>query len=158
MTKTLAARRPLLEIFCALGWVFRVHNRYAFLVYQMDMHRLFGENFTVDSKRRYREHNDWIRSLVPKEKLLELRLGQYGWEPLCEYLNVDIPEADYPRTNTVSDLNKKLDHVAWYTFRLVLTRLGAFSLAAATTLFAVRFCRATWARVSGVPWESLQLP
>lgn len=99
------------------------------------MHRLFGENFTVDGKRRYREHNDRIRSLVPKEKLLELRLGQHGWNPLCEFLNIDTPKADYPRTNTMSDLNKKLDLVAWYTCRLVIARLGAYSLAVAATLY-----------------------
>lgn len=90
MSKTLAARRPLLTLFCALGWLLRVHNRYAFLVYQMDMHRLLGENFTVDSKRRYREHNDWIRSLVPKEKLLELRLGQYGGSLCANFLMPDV--------------------------------------------------------------------
>ena len=144
MSKTLIARRPLLTLFGIIGSLLRVHHSYAFLVFQMDMHRLFGNNFTADGKRRYREHNDMIRSLVPKDKLLELRLGQHGWDPLCKFLNVDIPKADYPRTNTVSDLNKKLDLVTWYAYREVVATVGAFFLAVLATLYAVQFVRATF--------------
>lgn len=158
ISKALAVTRPFLTLVCALGWVLRVHNRYAFLVYQMSMHRLFGETFTIEAKRRYREHNDRIRALVPKEKLLELRLGQHGWEPLCQFLNVDIPKADYPRTNATSDMNKKMELVTWYTCRLVFARLGAYFLAVAATLYAVRYGRATWARIGSVPLEWFRLP
>ncbi len=143
MSKTLFAKRPLSTLVAIIGSLLRVHNRYAFLVFQMDMHRLFGENFTADGKRRYREHNDMIRSLVPKDKLLELRLGQHGWDPVCKFLNVDTPKADYPRTNSMSDLNKKLDFLLWYTCRLVVAKVGAYSLAIVATLYAARFVRAT---------------
>ncbi|CAF9942405.1 hypothetical protein IMSHALPRED_003661 [Imshaugia aleurites] len=130
--KVILTTRPDNDWFC-----------YAFLVFQMDMHRLFGDNFTADGKRRYREHNDMIRSLVPKDKLLELRLGQHGWDPLCKFLNVDIPKADYPRTNSVSDLNKKLDLVTWYACREVVATVGTSFLAVLATLYAVHFVRAT---------------
>lgn len=44
----------------------------------MDMVRMFGENFSQDGKRKFEELNEWIRSLVPKDRLLEMRLGEDG--------------------------------------------------------------------------------
>ncbi len=144
MSTTLTVERPFLTLIAMLGWLLRVHSRYALLIFKMDMHRLFGANFAVDGKRRYQEHNDWIRSLVPKDRLLELRLGRHGWEPLCSFLNVDIPSTDYPRGNTASDLNKKFNRVFWYCCRIVAMRLGTCFLALAAALYAVWLSRTIW--------------
>ena len=36
---------------------------------------------------------------MPKENLLEYRMGE-GWKPLCDFLNVPVPEGKkFPRTN-----------------------------------------------------------
>ncbi|RYP25033.1 hypothetical protein DL767_008502 [Monosporascus sp. MG133] len=43
-------------------------------------------------------HNNWVRSIVPKEKLLEMKLGD-GWAPLCEFLGVPVPDEPFPRAN-----------------------------------------------------------
>lgn len=43
-------------------------------------------------------HNDRVRSLVPKGQLLEMDLSQ-GWEPLCKFLGVPIPDEPFPRAN-----------------------------------------------------------
>lgn len=40
--------------------------------------------------------NAWVESV--KDKLLIFRVEQ-GWKPLCDFLNADVPEKDFPRVN-----------------------------------------------------------
>ncbi|RYP08363.1 hypothetical protein DL764_001932 [Monosporascus ibericus] len=42
-----------------------------------------------------------IRRLVPQERRLEYKLGS-GWEPLCKFLGLDIPNVEFPQTNKKS--------------------------------------------------------
>ena len=42
--------------------------------------------------------NDEVMRTVPAERLLAWNPAQ-GWEPLCEFLGVDVPEQPVPRTN-----------------------------------------------------------
>lgn len=46
----------------------------------------------------YAEHANWVRSIVPKDRLLEFEPSM-GWEPLCKFLGKDVPLEDYPRSN-----------------------------------------------------------
>ncbi|KUL83143.1 hypothetical protein ZTR_10997 [Talaromyces verruculosus] len=73
------------------------------------MHRLLKNKFggkPLDEqtvKRVFQEHYDHVRSLVPKESLLEYRIEE-GWEPLCEFLGEDVPEGEeFPRGNSSED-------------------------------------------------------
>lgn len=69
------------------------------LLYMILTHITRGEWKNRAALRRgFLEHNDLIRSLVPKEKLLEFQAGQ-GWEPLCQFLNKPQPSSPYPKTN-----------------------------------------------------------
>lgn len=43
-------------------------------------------------------HHDRVRSVVPKEQLLEMDLSE-GWQPLCKFLDVPIPNEPFPRAN-----------------------------------------------------------
>ena len=43
-----------------------------------------------------------VRSAVPSDRLLEFSPGE-GWEPLCAFLGVDVPDEPYPRTNATSE-------------------------------------------------------
>ena len=36
--------------------------------------------------------------MVPIERKLEFRLGD-GWEPLCKFLGVEVPDVPFPRVN-----------------------------------------------------------
>lgn len=47
---------------------------------------------------QFEAHNKAVQDLIPKEKLLVYQVKE-GWQPLCEFLNVAIPETDFPRTN-----------------------------------------------------------
>ncbi|CAH8620739.1 unnamed protein product [Schistosoma rodhaini] len=48
----------------------------------------------------YDEYNRLVQETVPSDRLLVLRLGD-GWEPLCKFLNVEIPNGiDYSCINS----------------------------------------------------------
>lgn len=44
---------------------------------------------------------------MPKERLLEFNAKE-GWEPLCKFLDVPIPEGPYPRTNDTKSVRRLL--------------------------------------------------
>jgi hypothetical protein len=49
-----------------------------------------------------------VKARVAPERLLIHHLGD-GWEPLCDFLGVPVPEAPYPRGNTTKDFQKAVD-------------------------------------------------
>lgn len=67
----------------------------------------FYEGFEENGRRRFQEHCELIRSIVPKEKLLEYRVSE-GWEPLCEFLGDPIPSGEFPKGNSKADLNERI--------------------------------------------------
>ncbi|MBD1868055.1 sulfotransferase [Cyanobacteria bacterium FACHB-471] len=46
----------------------------------------------------YRRHNERVCQLIAPDRLLEFNVRQ-GWRPLCEFLELDIPESDFPHSN-----------------------------------------------------------
>ncbi|KAK3748397.1 hypothetical protein QZH41_000171 [Actinostola sp. cb2023] len=49
----------------------------------------------------YAEHNSRVKALVPRDKLLVYNIKQ-GWEPLCTFLGVQVPDKPFPRLNVKS--------------------------------------------------------
>jgi hypothetical protein len=72
-------------------------------------------------KARFIEHYQHIRDLVPKENLLEYRVGE-GWEILCAFLGNDVPEANFPWTNDTQMLLKRLETWTWAVYRRMTFR------------------------------------
>jgi hypothetical protein len=50
----------------------------------------------------YNAHVAKVRATLPESRLLEFEAKQ-GWEPLCRFLGVDVPDEPYPRVNTTED-------------------------------------------------------
>lgn len=50
----------------------------------------------------YRAREAEIVATVPAEQLLILPIGS-GWEPLCEFLGIPVPDIPYPRVNSTQD-------------------------------------------------------
>lgn len=46
-----------------------------------------------------------IISRIPKERLLVFQV-QEGWKPLCEFLDVPIPDEPFPRLNDTANMEK----------------------------------------------------
>ncbi len=58
----------------------------------------FFQGFEKNGKQVFREHYAQIRSLVPKERLLEFRVEE-GWEPLCRFLEKPVPQGPFLKGN-----------------------------------------------------------
>ncbi|HEY8121300.1 MAG TPA: sulfotransferase [Myxococcota bacterium] len=50
----------------------------------------------------YEAHNARVKREIPRERMLVYQPGQ-GWEPLCKFLGVAVPETPYPKVNTTED-------------------------------------------------------
>jgi len=67
------------------------------------MDKAFGGNLERDHAMAvFNAHNEQVRRTVPPERLLIYESGE-GWERLCAFLGVAVPEAPYPKVNTTED-------------------------------------------------------
>ena len=46
----------------------------------------------------FNEHNEAVKATVPPERLLVHEIRQ-GWEPLCDFLGMPVPDTPFPRLN-----------------------------------------------------------
>ena len=51
-----------------------------------------------DLARAFESHNEAVKKTIPAERLLVFDVRE-GWGPLCEFLEVPVPDGDFPRTN-----------------------------------------------------------
>ncbi|MHA1152793.1 MAG: sulfotransferase family protein [Alphaproteobacteria bacterium] len=54
----------------------------------------------------YRAHEEEVRRTIAPERLLAYDVSE-GWEPLCAFLEVPVPDVAFPRTNTSEEFRKK---------------------------------------------------
>ncbi|KAM0802925.1 efflux pump antibiotic resistance protein [Usnea florida] len=80
------------------------------------------EDMRTKAKYKYREHYKMIRTIVPKERLLEYKLGS-GWEPLCDFLGKEIPDIEFPRVNETASMHEKVTIIAVRGIRNLATRV-----------------------------------
>ena len=64
------------------------------------------EELKTTARTLYREHNEHIRRLCSKERLLNFRLDE-GWGPLCDFLAIEDPGVPFPRLNEGAALKEK---------------------------------------------------
>ena len=53
----------------------------------------------------YAKHNEMVKRVIPEEKLLVFYVDQ-GWAPLCDFLDVDIPQESFPSVNELDSMKK----------------------------------------------------
>lgn len=59
-----------------------------------------GKQFRPEyGKAVFRKHNEEVINTVPSEKLLVYDVKD-GWEPLCHFLGVPVPNVPFPRSNS----------------------------------------------------------
>ena len=57
--------------------------------------RVAGEEVSV---KFYKEHVEEVKASVPSEKLLVFNVKE-GWQPLCTFLGLPVPEIPFPNVN-----------------------------------------------------------
>ena len=65
-------------------------------------------------------HHAKVREVVPQHQLLEMELNE-GWEPLCKFLGLPIPQEPFPKANDA----KAADD---YATKVILQALGVWIL------------------------------
>jgi hypothetical protein len=58
----------------------------------------------------FNQRNDEIREAIPDKRLLVYEVKQ-GWEPLCEFLELPVPDKPFPRVNTRDETKKIIDQL-----------------------------------------------
>jgi hypothetical protein len=78
------------------------------MVYEVIWDGVFG--LRMEDKKHvmqcFERHNQSVINSVPAEQLLVIEPGD-GWSPLCEFLEVEVPDAEYPRINSKGDFQKR---------------------------------------------------
>ena len=62
--------------------------------------KIHDHDFMVDAFKR---HNDDVIATAPKDRFLVYEVSQ-GWEPLCAFLGVPVPDTPFPRVNTREEM------------------------------------------------------
>jgi hypothetical protein len=95
----------------------------------------------------YEAHNARIRQLVPPAKLLEFNVAE-GWHPLCQFLDVPVPDVPFPHIpeykGSAVDNDAMLHRIWQYRGQLAI-RYGAVALGIG--YFAVPFLKERWAQL-----------
>jgi Sulfotransferase domain len=73
-------------------------NKVAWNIFSLE--RIHDRDFMIATFKR---HNAEVERSIPKDRLLVYDVSQ-GWEPLCKFLNVPVPETPFPRTNTREEM------------------------------------------------------
>ena len=69
-----------------------------------------GYNSKESWVRNFNRHNEEVQRVVPREKLLVYQVSE-GWEPLCKFLGLPIPDVPFPHLNDTNEYRRML-HMA----------------------------------------------
>lgn len=115
--------RPIAQIVPRLG---------RFIRYTYALMDAFGgpDRDRSDMLRAFDEHNEAVKRTVPPDRLLVFQM-QDGWEPLCAFLDRDVPDSPFPHLNEGGDtVRARLRALAARPLRVALLVAGGLALAA----------------------------
>jgi hypothetical protein len=75
------------------------------LIWQRSLRGTMGHR--AQAVARYNEHIEDVKATVPADKLLVFSVDQ-GWEPLCKFLGVPVPDKPFPRLNDRETFQKNI--------------------------------------------------
>jgi hypothetical protein len=86
----------------------RILHDFHALVYELIFERTFEGRLADRAHARhvFEAHNQAVIAAIPASRLLVYRPGD-GWEPLCRFLDVPVPDEEFPHLN----------ETAWYRAR-----------------------------------------
>ena len=87
---------------------------------------------TVLFRKKYREYNERVQTVIPKERLLVYNVKQ-GWEPLCMFLGCEVPQESFPWANrgqggTLQTLAQRKQELAVKLAKAFIIFMGLFVL------------------------------
>ncbi len=55
----------------------------------------------------FEQHIETVKQTIPADRLLVMHVKE-GWGPLCEFLNVPVPDNPFPRVNDTAEFRKRI--------------------------------------------------
>ena len=101
-------------------------------IFKMIDKTVFGEPFSYRFGDReyamqvFNDHVEEVKRSIPEEKLL-MHYAKDGWEPLCAFLDVPVPEEPYPWVNDSKEFARRLLFIKflnWLPLIVLLSGLG----------------------------------
>ncbi|HEV2346261.1 MAG TPA: sulfotransferase [Actinocrinis sp.] len=83
--------------------------------------------------KAFLKHNEDVKAYVPADRLLVFQVSE-GWEPLCAFLGVPVPETPFPRVNDTKEFQ---DDIAARTRRVAIQTVVEMTLIMAAIVGAV---------------------
>ncbi|MDP6033257.1 MAG: sulfotransferase [Candidatus Marinimicrobia bacterium] len=82
---------------------------------------LFKNNFSdrEATKLVYYEHMESVKKIIPADKLLIYNVKE-GWEPLCEFLDVDVPDIPFPKVNDTAEMLRNFAIIKSFPYVFIL--------------------------------------
>ena len=83
---------------------------------------LFKNNFSdrESTKLVYYEHIESVKKIIPADKLLIYNVKE-GWEPLCEFLDVDVPDIPFPKVNDTVEMLRNFAIIKMLPYVFILS-------------------------------------
>lgn len=120
---------PLTKGLIPITKFLRMHSQWTRPAFKRSWEILFDGDFPNNAKEGYDRHYEHIRSLVPKDRLLEYYVKD-GWDPLCKFVKVDHPGVEFPKGNTTDTLNKRFEAALKLTLKAIFKRLAFLGIGA----------------------------
>jgi len=77
----------------------------------------------------YNDHVNEVKSHVPADRLLVWEVKE-GWEPLCKFLGVPVPDEPFPRVNDTDDIERGRRTLLLASWTVVVLVPGAMAFSA----------------------------
>ncbi|MDQ4106264.1 MAG: sulfotransferase family protein [Actinomycetota bacterium] len=128
---------PLLSLGASLVPRLKHLRRTALMAGDLIWERVFDDRF---EDRRYaievfERHNESVKRRVPADRLLVYEVRE-GWEPLCAFLEVSVPDRPFPHLNDTESFRRMF----WRRYAVAST-VGVAALAPLATLMIWRLRR-----------------
>ena len=95
-------------------------------------------------RTRYRQHNLYVKQTCPEENLLVYNVKD-GWEPLCKFLGVEVPDVNFPTKNVRAEFvrevaeSRSLDDCDYGKITLRETKIRLSAIAGFCTALLIIF-------------------
>lgn len=73
--------------------------------------------------RRFEEHVAEVKAAIAPERLLVFEVAE-GWQPLCDFLGVQVPEGEFPHVNDTKNVQELINAIIARGFQSVLGYQG----------------------------------
>ncbi|KAH8806639.1 P-loop containing nucleoside triphosphate hydrolase protein [Flagelloscypha sp. PMI_526] len=90
-----------------MSWVWPLGSRAYAWVQEAIWNGQFEGKFEENAEQKFEEHTERVKRVVPEGQLLVFQVGE-GWERLCKFLEVPVPEVPYPHSNASTSFGQMI--------------------------------------------------